>query len=243
MGLIVLLVSTICVVLMPALQDRACAAYQILPDTTAKVDVREPDPERIEAYKNQPEFTYDDTASGTSIIGMLISEILRFLDGIFGDGAGSVVLRVIFVLLLAGVILLVVNQMMAGNIRSALTGKSASESIRFGKDPSTQHHENLAQLINNAVKSGNYREAVRLHYQKTLKELGDAGLIEWATNKTNHDYIYELESHPASDPFRKLTRIYEYTEYGDFGIGKDGYRNVTSLSRSVNSQIRGGAGA
>lgn len=216
------------------------AVQQNRADSTLTIDLREPDPERIEAYKNQEAFIYEETAQGAPIIGMVISEILRFLDGIFGDGAGNVILRVIFVVLLVGVIMLVLNQMMAGKISSALTGKSASEAIRFSKDPLTRSDENLTKMINSAVSSGNYREAVRLQYQKTLKQLGEAGLIEWATNKTNHDYLYELNDHPASEPFQKLTRIYEYTDYGDFGIGESGYRNVTTLSRSVITLIRGG---
>lgn len=216
------------------------AVQQNRADSTLTIDLREPDPERIEAYKNQEAFIYEEGAQGAPIIGMVISEILRFLDGIFGDGAGNVILRVIFVVLLVGVIMLVLNQMMAGKISSALTGKSASESIRFSKDPSTRSDENLTKMINSAVSSGNYREAVRLQYQKTLKQLGEAGLIEWATNKTNHDYLYELNDHPASEPFQKLTRIYEYTDYGDFGISESGYRNVTTLSRSVITLIRGG---
>lgn len=235
-----LLVGTMALMAIPQVSS---GFYQNRGDSTAVVDIREPDPDRIDVYKNREAFIYEESAPGESVIGMLINEILRFLDGIFGDGAGSILLRVIFVVLLVGVILLVLNQVMAGNISSALTGKSASESIRFSKNPSSRTNKNLAQLINNAVTSGNYREAVRLQYQKTLKELSEAGLIEWATNKTNHDYLYELEKHPASDAFRRLTRIYEYTEYGDFGIGEDGYRNVMSLSRNVNRQIRGGTDA
>lgn len=220
----------------------APASAQVQADSS-EVIVRQPAPDRIEAYRNDSEFMYDESAPERSILLMLIEEVIRFFDEHLGEGTGSIVIRSLFVLVLIGVLFLILNQVMSGKISLALTGRSASEEIRFSRDPATHKSDDLNRLIDSAAEAGNFREAVRLLYQKTLKELSSAGLIEWATNKTNHDYLYEIDSHPSSDSFRKLTRIYEYTEYGDFGIGREGFNNVRTLYSSLSEQLRGGLDA
>ena len=168
-----MLIFCLCVVfLMP---DGATAQVQA---DSSDVHVRQPDPDRVEAYKNDPDLIYDESAPETSFISMLIGEVLRFFDELLGDGSGSVVMRIFFVLALIGVMYLILNQFMSGNISSALTGRSASEEIRYSRDLVTHKKEDLNRMIDAAVESGNYREAVRLLYQKTLKELSSAGLIE-----------------------------------------------------------------
>ena len=64
--------------------------------------------------------------------------------------------------------------------------------------------------------------------------------MNWAANKTNHDYLFELDSHPSSEFFKKFTRIYEYTEYGEFGIDRDGFNNVRELYSRLIKQLNGG---
>lgn len=216
------------------------ASAQVKTDSS-EVSVRQPAPDRIEAYGNDSEFMYEETAPGRSIILMLIEEVIRFFDEHTGEGTGSTVIRSLFILILLGVLLLILNQVMGGKISLALTGRSASDEIRFSRDPATQKSDDLTRLIDSAAEAGNFREAVRLIYQKTLKELSTAGLIEWAANKTNHDYLYEIDSHPSSDSFRTLTRIYEYTEYGDFGIGREGFNNVRTLYSRLSEQLGGGS--
>jgi hypothetical protein len=209
---------------------------------SSEVNVRQPDTDRIESYKNNPDFIYDEAAPGESIIGLIIREIFRFLDDLLGEGTGNVVMRTLFVLALIGVAYLILSQILSGQIKSALTGQSASEDVRFSRDPESHTQEDLDQMIDAAVKSGNYREGVRLLYQKTLKELSAAGIIEWSPNKTNHDYLYEISALSMSERFRKLTRIYEYTEYGDFGIDEHGFMKVRSLYGGLKNELSGGAG-
>lgn len=213
-----------------------------VPVDSSEVNVRQPDPDRIELYKNDPDFIYDEAAPEESIIGIIIREIFRFLDDLLGEGTGNVVMRTLFILALIGVAYLILSQMLSGQIKSALTGQSASEDVRFSRDPDSHTREDLDRMIEAAINSGNYREGVRLLYQKTLKELNTAGMIEWSPNKTNHDYLYEISAHPLSESFSKLTRIYEYTEYGDFGIDEHGFMKVRSLYGGLKKELSGGAG-
>lgn len=226
-------------VLVTILPHEATAGQEELRTDSSEVDVRLADPDRLSEYRSDPELTYDEPPDRSeSFIAMIISEITRFLDGMMGGETSGVVIRVLFLLLLIGVIFLLLNQLLKGNIRQAFYGKSASETVRFQRDPGVESEENLDYLIDQAVKSGNYREAVRLTYQKSLRDLSRAGMIEWASTKTNQEYIYETEPHPAADPLRKLTRIYDYTEYGDFGIDSDGFSGVSDIYSRLKTLVQ-----
>ncbi|WP_340106258.1 DUF4129 domain-containing protein [Rhodohalobacter sp. 8-1] len=210
-----------------------------IPADQSDVNVRQADPDRIESYKNDPAFVYDESEPETSLIGMIIREVIQFLDQALGEGTGNTILQVIFFAVMAGVVYLVLNQIMKGKISTAFTGQSASETIHFRQDPAVQKDEDLNRLIESAARDGNYREAVRLLYQKALKELSGAGLIRWTASKTNLDYLYEMDSHSSSASFRRLTRIYEYTEYGDFEIDRDGFNRMRTLYVAMNDHLNG----
>ncbi len=233
---ITILLSAVLVTILP---QKATAGQEELRTDSSEVNVRLADPDRLSEYRSDPELTYNESPEQSeSLIAMIISEIVRFLDGMMGGETSGVVIRILFVLLLIGVIFLLLNQILKGNIRQAFYGKSASESVRFQRDPGAESEENLDHLIDQAVKSGNYREAVRLTYQKSLRDLSRAGMIEWASTKTNQEYIYETEPHPAAGPLRKLTRIYDYTEYGDFGIDSDGFSGVSDIYSRLKTLVQ-----
>lgn len=210
-----------------------------VPADRSDLNVRQADTDRIADYKNDPEFLYDESQPEISLIGMLIREVIQFFDQALGEGTGNTILRVVFTLTMAGVVYLLINQFMKGNLSSALTGRSASEDIRFRQNHAASKEADLSSMIESAAHNGNYREAVRLLYQQALKELSRAGVIRWAANKTNLDYIYEMDAHPSSASFRRLTRIYEYTEYGDFVIGRDGFLHMRELYRNMSEHLSG----
>ncbi len=205
---------------------------------SSAVDVRLPDIDRIEAYKNNPDFRYDaGEEEQLSLMQLLLTELIQFIERIFGDGVGEQVLNVFFILLVIAALALLINQLMKGNIRGAFYGRQAAPGIRFSGGADTLSTAELDKQIELARNSGNYREAVRLTYYKLLRELAGAGLISWASGKTNIDYLYELQPHPSADPMKQLTRIYDYTEYGNFEIGPGGFEQVQRLSSQIINRI------
>ena len=68
--------------------------------------------------------------------------------------------------------------------------------------------------------------ATRYLFLKTLKNLSDKGFIDFTSEKTNKDYLDEMQRHNYFDEFRKLTRDYEYVWYGKFTIGKQDYQKL-----------------
>ncbi len=100
--------------------------------------------------------------------------------------------------------------------------------------PYTEFTENIHQIdmdaeLDKAVKSGNYRLAVRLLYLKCLKQLNDAGLIHWEANKTNSQYSNELQDIEQRLAFNLLTHQFEYIWYGEFNIDANIFNRVNHL--------------
>jgi len=73
-------------------------------------------------------------------------------------------------------------------------------------------------LLRHAIKSGNYRLAVRYLYLQSLKRLSEKKFIEINTNKTNYEYVTEIRRHKFANEFASLTLQYEYVWYGEYPV-------------------------
>lgn len=88
------------------------------------------------------------------------------------------------------------------------------------------HGIDFEPQIVQAVAQKHYREAVRLYYLRTLKQLEDCELIRWKPDKTNHDYVNELRQTPFSAQFSTLTRHFEYVWYGDLPLNTSDFEQI-----------------
>lgn len=202
------------------------------------VDVRSPDPDRINEYASDSDFIYEEEPEEMmSLLELILLRIFEFLNEFFEGSVANNVLHIFLILVLIGVVTLIVNQFMQGNIKNAFLGSSASNSIEMSLEKSGIEETDIESLINQAIASKNFREAVRLTYHKALQDLNRANIIRWGLNKTNYEYLQEAGDHPATEPFKKLTTIYNYTEYGDFGIDKDGYEKVSLLYNRITGRL------
>ena len=78
-------------------------------------------------------------------------------------------------------------------------------------------------LISDAEKKNDFNLATRYLFLKAIKALSDKDLIRFLPDKTNWEYVKEMESHSSAKEFSSLTRSYEYVWYGKFLIDKNQY--------------------
>ena len=83
--------------------------------------------------------------------------------------------------------------------------------------------------IAEALSRQNYREAVRLLYLQTLKQLSDAERIDWQLYKTPTQYINEVRL-PA---FRQLTNHFLRVRYGNFEATEELFRVMQALQEEI----------
>lgn len=76
----------------------------------------------------------------------------------------------------------------------------------------------LDQQLQQAIKAGDYRLAIRFLYLQSLNKLADKGWLQLSPDKTNYQYVRELTKPQLKNSFSRITLHYEYAWYGDFTI-------------------------
>jgi hypothetical protein len=92
-------------------------------------------------------------------------------------------------------------------------------------------------LVAEAENKNEFNEAARYLYLKTLKILSERGFIHFSPEKTNVEYVKEMQHHNYSDEFRELTRDYDYVWYGKFIIDKTKYLRLKEQFQNFNRKI------
>lgn len=93
------------------------------------------------------------------------------------------------------------------------------------------------QLINKALKNSNYRMAVRYYFLWTLNLLDTNQIIQYHPEKTNKDYLNELEETELNKLFQKVSKNYIYIWYGEFEITEDEFQLARDLSLQIINQF------
>ncbi|MEQ9280314.1 MAG: hypothetical protein RLN83_12495 [Balneola sp.] len=202
------------------------------------VDIRLTHPEIIESYNNDPDFIYGDALENpTSLFDRIKAALYGILFAIIGNPVGNFIFKAVLIISIAIVVILLLNQLLEGNLTSVFTGKSADKPISFQISEEDIEEKNLEELKEKALKNSDFHAATRYVYLMTLKLLNQKELIHWTIEKTNLDYERELGDHPVNPLFSKLTTFYEFVEYGDFEIDRSGYSKVDSLFSKLREEL------
>jgi len=93
------------------------------------------------------------------------------------------------------------------------------------------------KLIAGAISNKNYRLAVRYHYLQTLQKLSLKEIIQFASDKTNYQYVNELAGKPYKKAFASLTLSYEYVWYGAFEIDENIFSAIQNQFKQFNAEV------
>ena len=110
-------------------------------------------------------------------------------------------------------------------------------SFAQNKDVEIIKNQDIQSLIDQALQDKNYRLAVRYYYLLTLQKLSGQELIDWQVQKTDHDYIYEIENTQLRHSFSRVTDMYDYIWYGNFEVDEFAFAKAQSAFNTVNTQL------
>ena len=91
--------------------------------------------------------------------------------------------------------------------------------------------------LQKAIRDNDLRLAVRYSYMWLLQMLHNKQLIKYTDDKTNYEYYRELEPTPYKQPFRQLSRQYEYANYGNYELSPTAYNNYIALFNNLRKQL------
>jgi hypothetical protein len=96
---------------------------------------------------------------------------------------------------------------------------------------------NYAREIEKAAQSGNYRLAIRLMFLQLLKNMSERNIINYKQDRTNFDYLLQLNSTRFYNDFFRITRNYEYSWYGKFDISPGAYSVIKTDFTNFTNQL------
>lgn len=104
--------------------------------------------------------------------------------------------------------------------------KNETVSVDFSNVEKHIHEADFSALLSEAEQNGDTRQSVRLLYLWVLKTFADDHIIRWNADKTNIDYLSEIQDKVLQEEFRYLSYLYNYIWYGEFSINDSEYRNA-----------------
>ncbi|MES2732458.1 MAG: DUF4129 domain-containing protein [Bacteroidota bacterium] len=204
---------------------------KVVHEDSTKVDLRQFNPAKLKPYQQSDEFLYDrlpivETHTAWDRFWMWMwSKFFRFLF----TKQTAVFWKWGLYLLCAVVVCYVILKLTQTDLRS-IFGKKAESAPDYETADENIHELDFDTLIAEAIARQHYSRAVRLFYLQSLKHLTDRHLIDWRINKTNHDYLNELNKNQPNSPmvptFHHLTSLFEYICYGNFTVSQHDFEEV-----------------
>ncbi|MCL7764589.1 hypothetical protein MPF19_14290 [Polaribacter sp. Z014] len=100
------------------------------------------------------------------------------------------------------------------------------------------HETDIEGLLQKAILSKEYRLAIRYYYLSVLKILSNKKLIDYHKDKTNSEYLFEIEDTTTRTNFSYLSYVYSYVWYGDFPIDETNFKLAESKYQSFKKSLK-----
>jgi hypothetical protein len=180
-------------------------------------------------YKNDPAFNYDNSQDqAEDWITKLKNWINQQLVVLRSSKAFSTALDYFYYALAILALILIIRGLIKGDRRGFLFGKVVNNNITMIENKEDIDQLDFNDLITSAIDSKQYKLAIRYLFLKSLKLLADRDLIELKNNKTNHQYISEINNSQISNAFQRATFSFEWIWYGDFQVDEYIMKNSQS---------------
>ncbi len=180
-------------------------------------------------YKNELEkqVTPPDTKPSKWMIALM--KFFKFL----GKASGQTILWVIFAI----VIIYIVYKLVLSNEMSLFQRRGKKQLADSDTDLEEIGNADWDKLLQKAVNNNDLQQAVRFSYMWLLQMLQDGQLIRYRDDKTNFEYYKELEKTVFKQPFKQISRQYEYVIYGNYHITAADYNAYIDLFNNVKKQL------
>lgn len=100
------------------------------------------------------------------------------------------------------------------------------------------HETDFDVLLQNAIQKKEYRLAIRYYYLSVLKLLTDKKMIEYHKDKTNSEYLFELENKEIRSKFSYLSYVFTYVWYGEFPVDETAFKIAENKYQSFKKALK-----
>lgn len=193
---------------------------------------------RIAYWQSDPAHDYNRelVAPDLNIMELIYRWIGKLLEILFGNRFAEQYTGPVLVLFFAAVVLLLIWFLYKK--RPELFMRVRKNSLPYNIVEDTIYGVDFETEIDRALSNRDYKEAVRLLYLQTLKQLSDNGVIDWQLYKTPTEYIYEIKPENTRSVFRELTNSFLRVRYGNFEAEK----TLFDTMRTLQDEVKKGGG-
>ena len=192
--------------------------------------------EKLEEYRQDRAFRYDINPYRKNTIREKVNYYLaRLFNALFRNN-GAV--PFIGLLILAGIIILAAIRLSDGHFQWIFGKEDKSRAGKVIPPDEKNGSADLNTLADKALQEGDLRLCIRFHYLRILKELDENAFIHWHKDKTNHDYLREIQSPSIRSQFQVQTLVFDYIWYGKFPVSNDQFQNIQSGFQRLTESIQ-----
>ena len=178
---------------------------------------------------NGKEFVYVDDIKKPKKVKPSTSTNSGVLDGF------TYFMRNIFPFLLAIGIVLIILKTFLGTETGFWNFKKSSNRVskKLVYEDEDIDSTDFNALLQRAIKNKDYRLATRYYYLLLLKKLSDKKEIDYHKDKTNTEYLFEIQNKQLRNQFSEVSYIYSYVWYGEFPLDTIKFNAVEKKYKSI----------
>lgn len=209
-------------------------------DSTAKAEVRNASAEKEKEIFSDKDFVYKaDVKESKNWLKAFLEWLTEKLFGkLTAENANltwQIVKWIMIGLFIAGIVLIIIRSNFRGLLRGAPKNLGGAA---FTDIPEDIDSVNIDKLIDEALKNGNYRLAIRWCFLKSLQLLNARKQISWQPAKTNVDYQHELKNPGVRESFTQLSYVFEYVWYGEMTTNESTFTKYKNEIEKFNGNLR-----
>jgi hypothetical protein len=192
--------------------------------------------EKLTEYKKDREFRYEVNPYRENTVGQKIKNYLSLLlRSIFSEKG---IMPLLTSLIFLGLLVFAVVRLSGGQFQWIFGKGSKTHAGQVTLADEEIASVDLNRLADQALQEGDLRLCIRYHYLYILKELHENAFISRHKDKTNRDYLHEIQSPDIRRQFQIQTVIFDYVWYGKFQPGNDQFQEIQSGFGNLIKSIR-----
>ncbi|WP_153800701.1 DUF4129 domain-containing protein [Foetidibacter luteolus] len=157
-----------------------------------------------------------------------------FWQSFFKILGSSTAQAIIWTLMIGTLVVVFIMYLVNNRIGFGSHGKRIQQQVAQGELPENIFDIDFNTHINKAVAENNYRLATRLFFLRMLKTMSEKSLLRYEKDKTNMDYLLELNGSAYFKDFAAAARNYEYVWYGNFTISQQQFAAIQGSFEKFN---------
>ena len=144
------------------------------------------------------------------------------------------ILKFLAMLIILFVIYLIVKSILNKEGQWIFGKNSDKKIINYAEIEKNLQLVDFEKLIKNTLESNEKRLAIRYYYLWLLKKMAEKEIIEWDAEKTNSDYLNEIQNPYQKDNFAYLSYLYNYIWYGEFELDENTFdRAIATFEKTI----------